>query len=202
MILLVSCATTDKKVRLAQSLDIRIIHGDAASIKVKKDIVELATKYDLESFVYTKTIVVNSKAKTHSHPILTLDTRFANDKEKLLSQLIHEELHWWLELNHSKLEVAVPDMKKAFPRAPAIKGAKDPNSTYKHLIICWMEYMAITKYMGEDTAKSNLRYFAEKEKRYPWIYPQVLKDSRKIELIVRKHDLIPSEMYPKGLLLL
>jgi hypothetical protein len=202
MLLLICCATADKKARLALSLDIRELHPTAKTHKVKQDILELATKYDLESFIYTKLIFVDSKAKTRSHPTLVLDTRFAEDKEKLLSQLIHEELHWWLELNHKKLEVAMPDMKRAFPQAPPIKGARDPNSTYKHLIICWMEYMAITKYMGEDTAKSNLKFFAQKENRYPWIYPQVLEHSRKIELIVRKHDLIPAEMYPKGLLLL
>lgn len=202
MFLLVSCAAAKKKERLALSLNIIQKNPTAETQMVREAIMDLALDYDLETFIITKAIVIDSKDTTHSHPVLTLDTRFARNRERLLSQLIHEELHWWLEAHQQDLEKAMPDMKKAFKGAPQIRGAKDPNSTYKHLIICWMEYMAITKYMGEDTAKSNLKYFTENEDRYPWIYPTVLKEPRKIQEILAKHRLIPAEMFPRMIYLL
>lgn len=194
--LMISCTST-KKTRSAKSLVIIQVNGNADTALVKAEIFKLARTYDLESFLYTRHIVINPRVPVHSHPVLTIDTRFVKDRDKLLSQLLHEELHWWMEQNLHKVQVAMPEFKSNFKDTPKIKGSKDPNSTYRHLIICWMEYMAITKYLGEDTAKKNLNYFIS-QNRYPWIYKKVLTHGKVIQEIVGKYKFIPDELFLSG----
>jgi hypothetical protein len=152
-------------------------------------------QYDLSSFFYTKIIVLDSKAESLSHPVLILNTKYSAYPPIFLSHLLHEQLHWWMELNRDKVSVAIPDLKRKFRNSPGIRGAKDPDATYRHLLICWMEYMAVIKYMGKDIAVKNLKHFIHVDKRFPWIYAQVLDHSKEIWDIVGKHNFIPEHLF-------
>ena len=99
-------------------------------------------------------------------------------------------------LRKQNVQVAIPELKSTFRGIPRMRGSKDPDSTHRHLLICWMEFRALAKYMGEEEAASVLQHFV-KEKRFPWIYGKILKEHRKIEKIVRKYEFIPDELYPK-----
>ena len=191
---LFACATPENK-RLYETLQIEERHPDGTTILAHEQLKKLIYKYDLSSFLYTKHIILDSKARSISHPILTVNTKYAAYPPILLSNFLHEELHWWMKQNQEKVQVALPDLKKAFKNSPMIKGAKDPDSTYRHLIICWMEYMAVLKYMGEDVAKANLQHFIQVDRRFPWIYTHVLKDSQQIWDIVGKHKFIPDHLF-------
>ncbi len=194
--ILCSCATPGK-VRSAKSLDIEEVNADETTAEAHARILKFTSLYDLHSFFYTKKIILDPQAEPHSHPVLTLNTRYAHSTEKLMSQLLHEELHWWMEMNTHKVEVAMPDFRKAFKNTPKIDGANDPNATYRHLIICWMEYMALEKYFGKDSARKTITHFMKKEKRFPWIYQKVLNDPQKIQDIVGKHKFIPEELFQR-----
>lgn len=196
LILLVSCANT-KKVETALSLDIEELHPDTRTAQTRMEILHLARKYDLSSFLYTKKIVIDPTIKeTKWKPVITLNTRYKDHPHRLLAQLIHEELHWWMKDHKGNVQVAIPELKATFRGVPKIKGSKDPDSTYRHLLICWMEFRALSKYFGEEEAALVLRHFVQ-ERRFPWIYTRILNDHRKIEKIVRKYEFIPDELYPK-----
>ncbi len=192
--LLVSCATPEK-IKFYETLEITQNHPDGTTALADDTLKKLVLKYDLSSFFYTKKIVLDSQAESISHPVLTLNTKYAAYSPIFLSNLLHEQLHWWMELNNDKVSVALPDLKKQFRNSPEIKGAKDPDATYRHLLICWMEYMAVTKYMGEDIAVSNLKHFIHVDKKFPWIYTQVLDHSKEIWDIVGKHNFIPDHLF-------
>lgn len=196
LILLVSCANT-KKVETALSLDIEEVTPNTATAQTRLEILHLARKYDLSSFLYTKRIIINPKLdKTKWRPVIILNTRYKDHPQRLLAQLLHEELHWWMRDHKQNVQIAIPELKAAFKGAPVIKGSKDRDSTYRHLLICWMEFRAISKYMGEETAIEVLKHFVA-ERRFPWIYGKVLRDHKKIEKIVRNYEFIPDELYPK-----
>jgi hypothetical protein len=196
LFLIVSCANT-KKVETALSLDIEEKHPDTSTSQTRMEILHLARKYDLSSFLYTKRIIIDPTVKkTRWKPVLTLNTRYKDHPQRLLAQLIHEELHWWMKEHKGNVQVAIPELKSTFRGVPKIKGARDPDSTYRHLLICWMEFRALSKYFGEEEAALVLKHFVQ-EKRFPWIYGRILRDHRKVEKIVRKYEFIPDELYPK-----
>lgn len=196
LFLLVSCANT-KKVETALSLDIEEKTPNLATQQTRLEVLHLARKYDLSSFLYTKKIVIDPKLeKTKWRPVITLNTRYKDHPPRLLAQLLHEELHWWMRDHKQNVQIAIPELKATFKGAPVIKGSKDRDATYRHLLICWMEFRAISKYMGEETAMEVLQHFVS-EKRFPWIYGKVLRDHKRIEKIVRKYEFIPDELYPK-----
>ncbi len=193
---LVSCANT-KKVETALSLVIEEATSSTATQQTRLEILHLARKYDLSSFLYTKKIVIDPRLeKTKWHPVITLNTRYKDHPQRLLAQLLHEELHWWMRDHKVNVQVAIPELKANFKGAPVIKGSRDRDATYRHLLICWMEFRAVSKYMGEEAAKEVLQHFVA-EKRFPWIYGKVLRDHKRIEKIVRKYEFIPDELYPK-----
>ncbi len=196
LLLLMSCANT-KKVETALSMDVEEVTPNAATAQTRLEILHLARKYDLSSFLYTKRILIDPKLeKTKWKPVIILNTKYKDHPQRLLAQLLHEELHWWMRDHKQNVQVAIPELKKTFRGAPRIRDSKDPDSTYRHLIICWMEFRAVAKYMGEETSMEVIKHFV-KEKRFPWIYSQLLKNHRAVEKIVRKYEFIPDELYPK-----
>lgn len=196
LLLIVSCANT-KKVETALSLDIEERHPNTATAETRMEILHLARKYDVSSFLYTKKIIIDPTLdKTKWRPNIVLNTRYKDHPHRLMAQLLHEELHWWMRDHKQNVQVAIPELKSTFRGVPKIKGSKDPDSTYRHLLICWMEFRALSKYFGEEEAALVLKHFVQ-EKRFPWIYGRVLNDHRKIEKIVRKYEFIPDELYPK-----
>lgn len=195
-LLIASCANT-KKVETALSLEIEEKNPTPATSQTRMEILHLARKYDLSSFLYTKKIIVDSEAKeTRWKPQIVLNTRYKDHPQRLLAQLVHEELHWWMRDHKGNVQVAIPELKRAFPGIPRIRGAKEQDSALRHLLICWMEFRALAKYFGEEEASDVLRHHV-REKRYPWIYGRILRDHRKVEKIVRKYEFIPDELYPK-----
>lgn len=196
LFLIISCANT-KKVETALSLDIEEKHPDTTTAQTRMEILHLARKYDLSSFLYTKRIVIDPQIEeTKWKPVITLNTKYKDHPQRLMAQLLHEELHWWMRDHKQNVQVAIPELKATFRGVPKIKGSKDPDSTYRHLLICWMEFRALSKYFGEEEAAQVLKHFVQ-IKRFPWIYTRILNDHRKIEKIVRKYEFIPDELYPK-----
>jgi hypothetical protein len=196
LLIIVSCANS-KKVETALSLDIEERHRTPATEETRIEILHLARRYDLSSFLYTKKIVIDSTAvKTRWKPEIILNTRFKDNPHRLMAQLLHEELHWWMRDHKENVKVAIPELKATFRGMPKIKGAKDKDSTTRHLLICWMDFRALAKYFGEEDAAEVLKHKV-REKRFPWIYSTILRDHRKIEKIVRKYEFIPDELYPK-----
>ncbi len=196
LLLIVSCANT-KKMQSALSLEIEEVISNPATQQTRNEILRLAQKYDLSSFLYTKRILIDSKLeKTRWRPVLILNTKYKDYPNRLLAQLLHEELHWWMNTHKRNVQVAIPKLKRAFPGSPKIYGSKDPDSTYRHLLICWMEFRALAKYVGLDSATDVLQHFV-KVGRFPRIYKRILSDHSKVEEIVKNYEFIPDELYPK-----
>lgn len=156
----------------------------------KQNLLHLAQVYDLSPFLYTKTIKIESRVIPHSHPVLTLNSRNAEAPKKLLSVFLHEQLHWWLTNNKVQTDLAIKELKKIYPKAPVTK-SMGPNSTYLHLIVCYLELKAVSFYLGKKEGREVISSIMNKDKIYPWIYNQVLNKDFAIQKIVKKHKLLP-----------
>ena len=70
-----------------------------------------------------------------------------------------------------------------FPEVPSSRegGARDDESTYRHLLVCDLELQAMTRLIGEDAARKVMASWTH----YEWIYDTVLTDPRVREVVTR-----------------
>lgn len=173
-----------------QITEIELVHGDSAETATREQLLKLLSKYDLESWLYTKQIAIESGRSSipHSHPVLTLNTRHRKDDDLLLSTFIHEELHWFITSLGTRDEILsqlrnyFPDAQFEFPQ-----GSGDMEGTYFHIIICHLEYKAIQKLLGELKAFQVFSFW--KQDHYKWIYQTVMDNQEFLDGLCRRHNL-------------
>ena len=120
--------------------------------------------------------------------MLTIHTRHLGDDDMLLTTFVHEQFHW-LEDGETlaAFRAAMTDFEQMYPEAPAREGggARDRESTYRHLIVCDMEFQAMTRSIGEVRARELLASITH----YEWIYQRVLTD-RRVREVVERHGFL------------
>lgn len=178
-----------------QRLEITLKHDDPLEQQTKAQLQRLLATYDLTRWLFTNKIVIESGRNVipHSHPVLTLSVRHLKDDELLLSTFVHEQLHWWLGQNQEKAEAVVKELRQLYPKVPVDfpEGAQNEESTYVHLIVCYLEYRADRELLGELKALQVMQFWANDH--YRWIYRTVLGDTPKIGQLIFQHKLVPGQ---------
>ena len=174
---------------------IGLANGSEAEAVMASELRALMRKYDLEPWILTRRVLIDENQIPHSHPILTVHTRHIGEELELLSTFVHEQLHWleeepWL----ADFLGAMTEFEALFPDVPSrdAGGARDAQSTYRHLLVCDMEYQAMTALVGEMAARGTL----EGMTHYEWIYEKVLNDPRVREVALR-HGFVVSRGIPR-----
>ncbi|WP_281213489.1 hypothetical protein [Shewanella insulae] len=173
-----------------EEVSILLANNSSAEQAKKAQILRLIEQYDLEKWWFTGKIVIDEATKSpFSHPVLTLGVSRPNADLSGLSQLLHEQIHWYEDSRKEQVKNTISALKKLYPKVPVgyPDGARNESSTYLHLAVCLMELDALTAIVGQDKAKSvvanNGKYF------YKWIYKTVLKDGDKIRDILKTNSL-------------
>ncbi len=161
-------------------------NGTEAEALMASELRALIRKYNVQPWILTRRILIDEDQIPHSHPVLTIHTRHIGEELELLSTFVHEQLHWleeepWL----GDFNAAMEALEGQFPSVPssADGGARDDQSTYRHLLVCDMEYQAMSVLVGEAAARETLAGTTH----YKWIYHKVLNDP-KIREIVLHHE--------------
>lgn len=135
-----------------------------------------AKSYDLSKYYFTKKVHIQTYVTPHSHPVLTLNTRTIKEPNSYLAVFLHEQIHWFFDLNgrEEKTKRFIEKMKVKFPKVPSQKegGAKDDESTYLHLAVCFYELEQLSKLIGSSEAE---RVF-KSDNIYFWVREQVLNN--------------------------
>lgn len=173
---------------------IGLSNGTKAEAVIANELRNLMRTYSLEPWIITRKILIDKDQIPHSHPVLTIHTRHIGEELELLATFIHEQLHWleeepWLE----DFRAAMKDLERIFPEVPssAEGGARDKQSTYRHLLVCDMELQALTTLIGEKAARDTL----SRATHYEWIYGRVLGDPR-IRKVALRHGFNVAEGIP------
>ncbi len=169
-------------------INIRLVHDNKAERQGREIILKFLKELDLKRNIFTKDIVIESKVIPHSHPVLTLNTRQVDDPNMYLATFIHEQIHWFFEPKKKETEKFIELMKESFSNPPSNKnagGARDLESTYLHLGVCYYEFKELIRLLGSDEAK---RIFKSSDV-YTWIREQVLNKSYEIEKALKKSGL-------------
>jgi hypothetical protein len=174
-------------------VEIRLKNNDAREQQTKLQLERLLATYDVSKWMFTRTILIESGFNVipHSHPVLTLSTRHLKDDELLLSTFVHEQLHWFLVQRDKDTESALKEIRVMFPKVPGggPEGARDEQSTYLHLLVCSLEYMANRELLGELRTKQVMDFWSGDH--YTWIYKTVVERRRDIAQILFKYKLTP-----------
>lgn len=174
-------------------LEITLKKDDERERKTKQQLERLLTAYDASAWIFTRKIIIESGFNVipHSHPILTLSTRHLKDDELLLATFVHEQIHWYLGEKPKETEDSYNELKTMFPKVPVgyPEGGINEESTYKHILVCYLEYQAIKGLFGELKARQVIDFWATDH--YTWIYKTVLSQEQEIGTLMRKHKLIP-----------
>ncbi|MFZ6009336.1 MAG: hypothetical protein ACOYXT_03240 [Bacteroidota bacterium] len=175
LLILVLLTFTFFPVQQDQLLTITLKNNTAAEKSAQAQLERITKTYDVTKWIFTFEVVINDDDFIpHSHPKLTLNSRYLADDLKQLSTFLHEEIHWWAEGRSKEIELAIEDFKKIYPQVPTGKegGAHDTYSTYLHLVVCHLELEAMRSLVGEAQA---IKVMSEWQ-HYRWIYDKVLND--------------------------
>lgn len=167
----------------APALDITLAHDSEREAGTRDQLLRLLATHDVEPWIYTRTIMIDETQIPHSHPVLTVHARHLGDDMALLATFVHEQFHWLVSGRPQERADAIAAYRAAYPEVPSgnPEGARDENSTYLHLIVCDLEYQAMTKLIGQARAAEVL----DATTHYTWIYDRVLTDPTVREVATR-----------------
>ena len=177
-----------------EEIKISLVNNSSAEKQTKEQLQRLLKTYDVSKWIFTTSINIDEKTQIpHSHPVLTLNTRYLKDDELLLSTFVHEQIHWFVIQDQKQLASAIIDFKAMFPKVPAgpPDGARDERSTYLHIGVVYLEYRAAREILGELRARLVMDFWANHH--YRWIYRTILERPRDIGQIMFKHKLVPAD---------
>lgn len=154
----------------------------------------LRARYDLSGWEYTRSVRIAPLERSHSHPVLTLNTRHLaadpGSEDAFLSVYLHEQIHWALSV-HRKDEMAraISSFKAAYPgfHCGAPETADNEQSTYRHLAVNWLEIVATSEFVGRQRAEAAAR----RSPAYSRIYQTVIDDRDRIEMILTAAGVFP-----------
>jgi hypothetical protein len=192
LVLLCSVLAMASMCAAMDSVNIKLKNGSDAERQTKVQLERLLQSYDLTGYTFTREVIIDERSIPHSHPVLTLHTRHLNSDDQLLSTYVHEQLHWYLAEHDEETQAAEAELRNLYPKVPVgyPDGAQDEESTYFHLIDCYLEMQADRHLLGQQRAADVMKFWAGDH--YRWIYKTVVKDEMRIAEIVRREHLEPN----------
>lgn len=166
-------------------------HGSEAEKRTRQLLLDVMAGHDLDRFTFTNRVVVDETAIPHSHPVLTMSTRFmVRSVDGALSDYLHEQLHWFVSSHRRASRAVNREWRRHFGTVPraAGGGAKTRRSTLLHLTVNWLEQNALADVVGSDRATVVLNAKVEGHV-YPWCYQQVRDHGEVIGETLRMHSL-------------
>jgi FMN phosphatase YigB (HAD superfamily) len=177
-----SASTTE-----VNGLAIHLANDSPDERQVRDTLVRMLQTYDTSRYHLTDRVVIDRDSPdAHSHPVLTLRTRFSvRTPLGALSTFLHEQIHWHLDgANEAATRAAMEVLRARYPDVSAAE-TRSPESAYLHLLVNHLEHRALAALVGEDDALATTRA----QVIYRWIYERVLADADAIAAIVAEHGL-------------
>jgi hypothetical protein len=170
-----------------EGISIRPAHHGPREEQTAEQLKKLIGTYDLSKYTFTREVVIDRGAMNHAFPELTLNARWADAPDDLLSSYIHEQLHWYLRDHDAQQKSAIDELRRMYPNAPVglPEGAESAYSTYGHLVDCYLEIEADRQLLGPDRTMTVVR----NKGHYTWIYDTIFRDELKIAAVVDEHQL-------------
>ncbi len=173
----------------SDAIHIELKNGTEGERETKAQLERLLKNNDVARYAFTHDVIIDEHSIPHSHPILTLHTRHLKSDDLLLSTYLHEQLHWYLSARPTETQTAESELRKIYPHVPVggRDGAQDEESTYLHLIDCYLEMQADRDVMGSQRTSDVMKFWSDDH--YRWIYRTVMDDEARIANVLTKEHL-------------
>lgn len=173
-------------------VNIELKNGTDVERETKAQLEKLLKSYDLKKYTFTYQVLIDEQATPHSHPVLTLHARhptLVNSDDLLLSTYVHEQLHWYLAAHNSDTSAAEAELRKIYPKVPVgdPDGAQDEESTYLHVIDCYLEMQADRQLIGRERTALAMQFWSQHH--YRWVYRMIIEDEARIAAVIRRQHL-------------
>lgn len=171
----------------SQAVSIKLAHNTGRERQTSEQLQKVISSYDLSKYTFTREVVIEERALNHAFPVLTLNVRFTDSPDELLSSYVHEQLHWYLREHDAQQKAAIAELRQMYPNAPVglPEGADSAYSTYGHLVDCYLEIQADRELIGPNRTDEVIR----NKPWYTWIYSTILRDEQRISDVVDEHNL-------------
>lgn len=168
-------------------LDITTVNGTADETRTAEQLHRLMEAHAPWDHVWTETVEIDRDAIPHSHPVLTLHTRYLQNDAGLLATFLHEQLHWYVNTFPEARDAAMADFAMMYPDIPVgyPHGARDAQSNALHLLVCLLELNALARFVGEEAARAELG----SNTHYLDIYRAVLEDTAALQAVLDRHGI-------------
>jgi hypothetical protein len=150
----------------AEEVNISLVNDSDNEKAKQKQVLRLIETHDLEKWWFTDNIIIDESARSpSSHPVLILTATMPNNDPAGLSQLLHEQIHWFEDIRKIQVSQTIAELNKLYPSVPVgfPDGARSESSTYLHLAVCLMELDALAQILGKEKAEeviaTNGKYF-------------------------------------------
>ena len=175
----------------SRPLSISLVNGTDREGRARDQLRRLLDLYNLRRWQFTNRVRIEQGVISHSHPVLTLNTRYHDDDRLALSTYLHEQLHWFVWRRNPRKRHAIRELRQRYPDPPIAlpEGAGDKGSSYLHYLVCYLEYRSMIEIVGPEEARRVME--ARFESHYTEIYRTVLRDFEEIGEIVSRYDLLP-----------
>ena len=170
-----------------EGIRVQLVHGSPRERETAETLQRVLASVNVRKYTFTREVRIEQRAMNHAFPVLTLNVLFANSPDELLSSFLHEKLHWWLRDHPQQRGDAVRQLRQMYPRVPAglPESADTEESTYGHLVDCYLEIQADRALIGpERTAK-----VIKRKPWYTWIYKKEIDDEAHIAALVKAEGL-------------
>ncbi len=175
-----------------RALTITLKNGSSTEAGTMAQLGKLLEQHNLSRWIFTQEIVIDEKTRIpHSHPVLTLNTNYTDDAQ-LLSVFVHEQLHWHALAHEEDRDRAIAELEELFPNLPTQPpdGSRGRFSSYQHIIVCYLEFVALKETVGEEKAREVFEFWSGHH--YRAIFRLALDQPDKIRSVVEKHNLVPA----------
>lgn len=170
-----------------EGISIQTAHHGPREEQTSELLKKVIASYDLTKYTFTREVIIDRGAMNHAFPELTLNVRFADSPDELLSSYVHEQFHWFLRDHDSQQKEAIAELRRMYPNAPVglPEGADSAYSTYGHLVDCYLEIQADRVLIGPERTASVIK----NKGHYTWIYDTILRDEDQIANVVHRNNL-------------
>lgn len=179
---------------MSPELKVLLEGGTPAECRMEVCLADLLQAHDLDGWIYTSVIRIAENDMPHSHPVLTMNTAYSDDKTLALAEFLHEQLHWFEEERAEARDRFIEATRLRYPEVPAARpeGSGEESSTRLHLLVCHLEHQALASLIGGDEARGVMQRMSAHH--YNWVYRTILEDKSAIADLVRTYELIPSPL--------
>jgi hypothetical protein len=188
LLLLFSCsqASIDQTNKL--KLNIREENPTKWTALTKQNLLHLTQVYDLKSLLINKNFLITEKKRVESDKFIHLDIKHAESPLNLLYTVLFEEFSWRLKSQNFNRKELIQELQNHFP--PFKKWHQNSTKNLSNLISLTLTYNTLIFLLGRNESEQLFQKLKRNNELNPWFYDFIQKNQSKLEIVLKKYDLI------------